>query len=276
MKVIESFFVSPDQHRLYYQVYSQPHPKAVLIFVHGLNEHSGRYKHPVKYFSKANYTIYLFDHRGHGKSDGLRSYVDNFSTYLKDLNEFVRWVKAREKKAPIFMIGHSMGGQILLNYLAKYKPKINGFLTSSANIQIAIKIPYLKKKIALFLSRYIPKFALPNEIDPKWISRDPDIVSEYKNDPLVSSKTTLGLIAEMITNQDRIFELPEMISIPAFMMHGGDDQICAANGTKLFFDKLAAKDKKIKIYDHYFHEIFNEIGKEEVFAEMEAWLNDHI
>ncbi|EKD41655.1 MAG: alpha/beta hydrolase fold protein [uncultured bacterium] len=276
MKIIESYFVAPDHQRLYYQFHQSSKQKAVLVFVHGLNEHSGRYQNPVQHFAKKNFSIYLFDHRGHGKSDGLTSHIDDFSTYIKDLNEFMRWVKAREKKSPIFMIGHSMGGQIVLNYLAQYNPPISGFLTSSANIEIAIKIPWLKKKAAFFLSKYFPKLALTNEIDPLWISRDSEVVNEYKKDPLVSKKTTLGLLVSMMTNQNKIYELASKIKIPGFMMHGGDDQICAPEGSLKFFEQISHKNKKIKIYDHFFHEIFNEIGKEQVFSDMEEWINQRL
>src|SRR3990167_7021722 len=144
-KPTQSYFKSHDHHRLYYETWGHDKPRGTLIFVHGLNEHSGRYAHVADYFQKRNYNVYLFDHRGHGKSDGLRSFVDDFSHYLKDVDEFVHLVFKTEQDRKVFLVGHSMGGQIVLNYLAKYRSRLSGFVTFSPNILTVLKIPFLKK-----------------------------------------------------------------------------------------------------------------------------------
>lgn len=275
LKNIESYFNSHDHHRLYYKAYYANDPKACLVFVHGLNEHSGRYQNPLKYFKK-DYNIYLFDQRGHGKSDGLRSYVDNFNTYLKDLQSFIDLVSKKEQKRKIFLIGHSMGGQVVLNYVAKYSHNLSGFMTSSPNIQTAIKIPLLKKVIGLQLAKILPKFKLPNEIDNALISHDSSIVQSYADDPLVSQSVSLGLVREVFKNQEKILSLASQTHLPALMMHSGDDKICHVDGSKKYFRKLASKDKTLKIYKGFYHEIFNEIGKEQAFQDMEDWLNSRI
>ena len=272
----ESYFKSHDHHRLYYRVYPAPRAKGVLLFVHGLNEHSGRYTNPVHYFSPRGYTLYLFDHRGHGKSDGLRSFVDDFGTYLKDLDEFLKLVAREEKGKKIFMVGHSMGGQVLINYVGKFKNPLAGFVTSSANIETAVRIPWIKKTVGMALSRFIPRVSVTNEIDPKWISRDKEVVRAYKKDPLVSNKITLKLASEILSNQEGILKLAGSIRLPAMILHAGDDHICQPDGSKKFFRKLASSDKNLKIYDGFYHELFNEIGREKVFADMEAWLEKHL
>ncbi|MBI2340532.1 MAG: lysophospholipase [Deltaproteobacteria bacterium] len=278
MKPFESYFKSHDHHRLFYQEWKGEMGKAkgVLIFVHGLNEHSGRYSNPVRYFSKRGYTLYLFDQRGHGRSDGLRSHVDSFGHYLKDLDEFTRFVAGREKGKKIFMVGHSMGGQIVLNYVARGGTPLAGFVTSSANIQVALNIPWLKRKLALGLSRFVPRLNLAGEIDPKWISRDPEVVRAYKRDPLVSKKISLKLIAELLANQEKLPALAPKVRIPGLLLHAGDDHICAREGSEAFYKKMGSKDKQVKIYDGFYHELFNEFGKEEVFGDMEKWLARHL
>ena len=281
-KPFESYFKSHDHHRLFYQEWKTNNPtgvgseKAVLIFVHGLNEHSGRYSNPVHYFVKRGYTLYLFDQRGHGKSDGLRSYVDNFDSYLKDLDEFTRFVAAKEDDKKIFMVGHSMGGQVVLNYVGRAKTPLAGFITSSANIRVAVRIPWLKKHLGLNLVKFLPRFNLANEIDPQWISRDPEVVRAYKRDPLVSKKITLRLITELLKNQRTLMLLAPRIKIPGFLMHSGEDRICAKEGSEAFYKKIGSKDKKLKIYDGFYHELFNEYGKEEVFQDMEEWLEKRL
>lgn len=276
MNPFESYFKSHNHHRLYYQVWKPEKPKAVLIFVHGLNEHSGRYDYPVQYFFEHGFTLYLFDQQGHGRSDGLRSFVDDFESYLKDLHEFVKHIQNEEKKKKNFMIGHSMGGQIALNYVAKYPHDLDGLITSSANVQMALKVPWLKRVLGLSLAKYFPRFTLANEIDPKWISRDHEVVRAYKKDPLVSKKITLRLASEMIKNQEALFGLASKVKLPAFILHGGDDHICATEGSRQFFEKMGSKDKSFKIYDGFYHEIFNEFGKEEVFKDIERWVMGHL
>lgn len=271
----DSYFKSHDQHRLFYQAHRPQKSKAVVILVHGLNEHIGRYDHVVATLTK-NFTVYLFDHRGHGRSDGVRSHVTSFCEYCDDLHEFVTLVKKTEKKAKVFIIGHSMGGQVLLNYLHNYpKDGIVGFITSSANIRVGIQIGALKKYLGYKLSQHFPKVKLPNDIDPKWISRDKDIVALYKSDPLVSKTISVRLATEILDNQEKLMDFSSKIKIPALMLHGGDDRICDPKGTEEFFERLGTKDKSLKIYDGMYHEIFNEIGREGVIDDVNTWLLNH-
>lgn len=274
IKHSESYFKGHDNHRLYYQSFQVNRSKGVLIFVHGFGEHSGRYEFPVRYFIAKGYTVYLYDHRGHGKSDGLRSYVESFKELVDDLKSFVSFVEKKESSKPIFLIGHSMGGQIVLNYLGSFKTPVKGFITSSANIQMAVKIPWLKKKIGLGLSSLIPKFAITNEIDPALICTDKEVVRNYKRDNLVSKKITLKMAFELISNVDTILSFAPKIKLPALMLHGGDDKICAKEGTEEFFNRLASPDKKMIIYPGCYHEIFNEKIKDKVFSDMLSWLED--
>jgi len=257
---VDTYFKAHDHHRLYYESIHPKKSSAILVLIHGLNEHIGRYAHVVDYF-KDQYTIYLFDHRGHGRSDGIRSHVEDFNHYIKDLNEFMKMVAENEGKQKIFMIAHSLGGQVLLNYLKKYrKPPISGIVTSSANIRIKLKINPIKKYLGLKLADHAPRLKLPSDIDPKWISHDPKVVEEYKNDPLVGKKISVKLASEIIKNQEKIMELAPKIKIPALMLHGGDDHICDQNGTVEFFENLGSKDKELKIYPGMYHEIFNNLG----------------
>lgn len=272
----DSYFKSHDQHRLFYQSYHPKKSKAVVILVHGLNEHIGRYDHVVGTLTK-NFTVYLFDHRGHGRSDGVRSHVVSFSEYCDDLHEFVKLVKKNEKNDKVFIIGHSMGGQVLLNYLHTYpKDGIAGFVTSSANIRVGIQIGALKKYLGYKLSQHFPKVKLPNDIDPKWISRDKNIVAKYKADPLVSKSISVRLATEILDNQEKLMSYASKIKFPALMLHGGDDRICDPRGTEEFYQNLKSNDKELKIYDGMYHEIFNEIGREEVIGDVNKWILKHV
>lgn len=268
----DSYFKAHDHHRLYFESYRTESPRAVLILIHGLNEHIGRYAHVVDYL-KDQYNIYLFDHRGHGRSDGVRSHVEDFDHYIQDINEFVQIVLAKEKNKKIFLIGHSMGGQLVVNYLARYpQDSIVGFVTSSANLKLMLKVSPFKRFIGEKLLQVAPKLKLPNEIDPKWICRDKAVVLAYKKDPLIGKSISVQLASEILSNLESVMQLASKIKIPALMMHGGDDQISDKEGTVEFFEKLASKDKEMKIFEGMYHEIFNEIEREKVLAEMGSWL----
>lgn len=273
---IQNFLLTESDNRLHYFYSPAKKEKATVIIVHGLNEHAGRYLDTVAYLNSCGYSCYVYDHSGHGKSEGKRSHVDSFSIYMSDLNDMISMVIDQEKGKKIFVLGHSMGGQILLNTLGNYQPHIDGFITSSANIEVAIRIPWIKKMAALHLSKFIPGLYLPNEIDPRLICRDEEVVNKYVSDPLVSKKITLKLASEIIQNQDSIYDLARKLTYPCLMLHGGDDQICAPEGTRKFFGKLKTKDKKLKIYEGHYHEILNEIGKNEVWEDITDWLDKHL
>lgn len=259
--------------------YSYPHstPKAVLIFLHGLNEHAGRYGYPISHFTK-QHSLYLYDQRGHGRSEGPRAFVNSFSDYVDDLAQFVNLVANKEPQKKIFLIAHSMGGQVALNYLGTHSnSSLTGFVTSSPNIRIAWKMNQLKKTVGVKLANYFPRLRVLNEVRPKWISRDKSWVRSFVRDPLVNKVITLNLAKEIITNQETILDLAPKIHLPTLMLHAGNDHICSPEGSRDFFERLAAKDKTLKIYDGFYHEIFNEAktDRERVFLDIEKWIESH-
>lgn len=272
--ISNNYFKAHDHHRLYYECVRPKSPKAVLVLVHGLGEHLGRYSNPVREFGK-DHTVYLYDHRGHGRSDGVRTHVDSFDQFIADLREFIEIVAKRHKGMPLFLIGHSMGGQIVIGFAAKYPSiPITGLITSSANVRIALKVNKLKRFLGKNISKILPKLRLNNEIDPQWICRDSEVVSAYKKDPLVSKGLSAKLACEVLAHQAHILELAEKIKIPVLMLHAGDDRICDPRGTVAFYERLATADKTYKIYPGMYHEIFNEVGKEEVFTDMRRWMDE--
>jgi alpha-beta hydrolase superfamily lysophospholipase len=275
-EITEAYFKSHDQHRLYYKSIKPKKPRATLIFIHGYNEHSGRYEPVIKYFQN-HYNVYLYDHRGHGRSDGVRFFAKSFDDFILDLDAFISLVTSLEDNQEIFLVGHSMGGQILLNYLAKNNPAtVTGFITSGANITLKTKINIFKRYLTYSLAEHLPQMKVPHGLNTKWLSRDKKIVRAYNKDPLIGSSITARLATELLHNQKTILKYAPHITLPGLMLHGGDDHICDKKGSKCFFEKLNSKDKELKIYPGFYHEIFNEIDREIVFADMASWLKEHI
>lgn len=272
--VYDSYFKGHDAHRLYYEKHAVKNAKAVLIIVHGVNEHSGRYQPLINALGK-KFTIYLYDHRGHGKSDGVRAHIDSFDQLIADLREFIAIVKNEEKKK-IFLVGHSMGGQVVVNYLGKYpQTPVEGFITSSANFRLSMKINPLKKFLGMQAAGVLPRMKLRNEIDPKYICTDHEVVRDYKRDPLVTKFVTTRLAAEILRNQDSIMNNAGRIKLPALVLHGADDAITDPSASEEFVDLLASRDKSLKLYPGMYHEIFNEKNNQTVFDDINAWLEKH-
>lgn len=268
-------FAGSDGLPLFFRRVPAEVPKGVLVFVHGLGEHSGRYQNPFTYFSARHYSLYALDLRGHGRSPGRRADATSWRQLSDDLQLFVRLV-ALESGRKAFLIGHSFGGQLVLNYLmAMSEPQIQGVILSSPNLRVAFPIPKWKRLAAKTLASFLPSLSLGNEVNPDHVSRDLTVVRAYQSDPLMVRRITTRLGQLILTNQEEIFSYASEIRLPVLLMHGGADRLTSPDASREFFEKIEVEDKTLKIYEGYYHEIFNEIGRETVFHDMETWLVAH-
>ena len=262
--------------RLFYQRWRAPQPKATLLIVHGLGEHSSRYSFPVEYFVPLGFTIYGFDHRGHGQSDGPRAYAPNLRVFLEDIRHVLALVQKEEKDRPVFIVAHSFGGQLAANYGLSYPNGQKGIIFSSPNIGLAMPVPPLKAFLGRRLASLFPQFLVTNEIDPAWVSRDPEVVEAYREDPMVCKQISLKLADLILENQNNLIGWAPQFKAPALFMHGGADKVCSPEATRTFYKHAGSTDKALKVYKGYFHEIFNDIGREVVFKDMETWIRERL
>ncbi|MBI2980855.1 MAG: alpha/beta hydrolase, partial [Deltaproteobacteria bacterium] len=144
------------------------------------------------------------------------------------------------------------------------------------NIRVAIGLPALKVLASQWLSRLTPRLPLGNEIQATDLSHDPEVVRAYDQDPMVQKKITTRLGDIILRNQEIIRSVAPKVRLPSLLMHGDADRICSAEATKEFFQKMTVKDKVLKIYPGLYHELFNEVGKEDVFHDMVEWIEKHI
>lgn len=251
-------------------------PRAVLLIVHGYAEHSGRYRHVAEHFVGLGYAVYALDHRGHGQSDGLRADVKRFEDYLTDLKTFLDIVKEREPGCQIFLIGHSMGGAIVTLFAAHHGDDFDGLITSGAGVKVESGVSPLLISLSKIVAALAPR--LPTvPLDVEAVSRDPAVVARYRSDPLnylgkVRARMGVQLLraAELIAP-----ELPN-IALPALILHGTADRLADPAGSQMIYDQVRSTDKTLKFYDGLYHEIFNEPEREQVFADMAAWLEAHV
>ncbi|MEM3467097.1 MAG: alpha/beta hydrolase [Candidatus Jordarchaeales archaeon] len=276
MKHEEGFFEGHDKTKLYYQVWKPDREsKAVVVVVHGLVEHSGRYMNVVNQIVPKGYAIYALDHRGHGKCEGERAQVKRVDEFIDDLKLFVDLVRKKEKGKKIFMLGHSMGSLIAMLYVARYPEGISGLVLSGTGARPGRVSPLVKALLAL-IAKIAPKSKFTLPWDPSFISRDEKVVEAYVNDPLVSKKASARLLAEVYYKTFRAAEEAAKINVPCLLQVGSADVAFEPGSAKDLHDVIPAKDKTLKVYEGYRHEVYNEVGKEKPLSDLEEWLEKHI
>ena len=277
MKHKEGKFKGLKNFDLYHQCWlPEASPKAVLLVAHGLAEHSGRYKNLVNYFVPKGYAVYALDHRGHGKSDGVRCYVDRFSDYLADLKTFFDMVRKEHKSARIFLVGHSMGATIATAYAVDHQKEMSGLIVSGASLVASTSVSPVLLAMAGVISVLAPKMGV-TVLDASAISRDQAVVDAYVNDPLVyRGKLPARMGAELAKMWKQLPEQMTEIKLPVLIMHGSADHLADSRGSKLLYERVSSKDKTLKLYDGFYHEIFNEPEHKQVMADVAAWLAKHI
>jgi alpha-beta hydrolase superfamily lysophospholipase len=261
---------------LYYQRWSpEGRPRAALAVVHGYGEHSGRYGNLVDWFVPRNYAVYAFDMRGHGRSAGQRGHVEDWAEVRGDVRAFLDRVHQQEPDRPVFLVGHSVGGLTALNYVLYDPAGLEGVVASSP-FMCQLPLPSLLVLVGRLLSRVLPSLAMKSELDATALSRDPAVVEAYVNDPLVHGRGTPRTSTELVAAIDWTQAHAAELALPCLIVHGGADRIASPEASQAFFDHVTFADKERLEYDGYYHEMFNDLGKEQVLADVEAWLVRHL
>ena len=277
MKHQDGYFKNQENLSIYIQNWLPENPaKAVLLIVHGLNEHSGRYDYFSNFFVNEGFAVYSMDLVGHGKSDGTRAFVKDFVNYIDDINLYLDKIKQLQPGSPIFLIGHSMGGLIGALLLIDYPDQFAGAVLSGSVVQVPDDVSPLFISLGKFISLVLPKLGLL-KIDLSGLSRNPDVVQAYKDDPLVNSgKFTARVSAEMNKSFDRVAVEGSRIKSPVLILHGGSDRIVNPACSHFLYALVSSDIKKLIIYDSFYHEIYNDPGHEQVFEDVSSWINNQL
>ena len=245
-----------------------------IIIIHGLGEHSGRYKEFASFFIKKNIGVFSFDLIGHGKSDGLKGHISNIKDFTDSIEEVLIQVRKRFINTPIIIFGHSLGGCLALNYLIERKSKeISLAIISSAWIETEIQIPKYLLIVQRVIHTLFPKVRLSNRLDTKDLSKDIKIIDKYKNDPLVHDRISLNLLSEINKTIEKIKNKDYNIEIPVLIIHGKKDKIISYKGSELINKKI--KDSKLKLYDNVYHEPHNDNEKKEILEYYYDFIKNH-
>lgn len=277
MRHMEGMFTGYRNLELFYQHWlPTKEPKAIIILVHGLRAHSGCYLKLNNYLLSKGYAIYSFDLRGHGKSEGIKGHVDNFSDYVYDLQVFINRVRSERGGYDIFVIGISMGGTITLDYALENQNQLVGLIAAGAFLRPDVSVSPLLIQICTFLSLTLPKMRI-GSFDISVMSKDKLVVHRYTKDPLYyKGKITARLGSELLEASKKLQPQISSIKLPILIMHGTADRLANLEGSITLCESVGSIEKTLKLYDGAYHDIFNDLNNEQVFSDLNNWLYTHI
>ncbi len=276
MKYREESFNGVGNIEIYYQNWSPDlNSRGVIALVHGMGEHSGRYMNVVNYFVPLGYTVYGFDHRGHGKSQGKRGHVMSWSEFRQDVGTYIQIIKTECAGQPVFLMGHSLGGLVVLDYSLHHPEGIRAVIASSPALSKP-GIPGILLFISKIMSKIWPGLTVKTKLKIEAISRDPEVIRDYKNDPLVHSMASARLGTEFNNCREATLAKANEFSLPLLIYHGKEDCIVPPQGSREFYEAMTTEDRELHLFDGGYHEPHNDIDKDKVFIIINEWIKNHI
>jgi acylglycerol lipase len=249
-------------------------PHGVVVISHGLNAHSGLYEWAAEQFTSNGLAVYALDHRGRGRSEGERFFVQKFADYTQDLATFIDMVKAREPGLPVFLLGHSAGGVIACVYTLEHQNELAGLICEDFAYQVPV--PNIALTLLKGVSRVAPHarvFKLKN----RDFSRDPAVVEALNADPLIAGEAQPSeTIAELARADQLLAKSFQRFTLPLLILHGTADKVTKPSGSQEFYLRAGSNDKTLKLYEGHFHDLLADIGKQKVMADIQAWIDVHL
>lgn len=269
----EEHIEAPDGLSLYLQAWRPDRDSAaVLAAVHGQGVHGGRFRNLAEYFAPRGYAVYALDLRGHGRSEGARGHIRRFSDYLGDVSALLAAARQHEPGRPVFLLGHSMGGLIVLRYALDRPEGLAGVIAAAPFLRRAFPVPAWKLVAGPILSSLWPGFTASNEVNPDHLSADPGVAAAYRADPLIHDRATARLYTELVAAQAATLSGAGRLALPALLLHGDADRLAAPEGTRLFYRQAHPDLCRYHRYQDGQHELLNEPGSDIVFRDLEAWV----
>lgn len=245
-------------------------PRAVVAICHGVNSHSGYFTWVGEQLAAKGLAAYALDLRGRGKSDGERFYVKNVSEYESDVEALIKLAKSREKGLPVFLLGHSAGGVTSCIYTLDHQEELAGFICES----FAFQLPAPDFALAALKGlAHIAPHAHVLKLNNADFSRDPAVVKAMNEDPLIANETQpTATVAALAIADERIKREFPKFTLPLLILHGTKDHATKHEGSEEFYAKAGSKDKTLKLYEGHYHDLLNDVGKEQVMGDIQAWI----
>lgn len=275
MEHTEGKFTGFGNSELYYQVWRPTAvPKATLVIAHGLGEHSGRYQNIVQALLPQGYVIYALDHRGHGRSPGQRGGIHQWADVRQDLRAFVQLAQSREAGRPFFLMGHSMGGCMVLEYVLHYPDGLTAVVASAPAVG-PLNISPVLATLSKALARILPNVAVRSGLDITAVSRDTAVVEAYRQDPLVHDKGTPAAAVAFMQAAAWTMAHAADFPRPLLLLHGDADRLVDVARSQQFFAQVQHPDKKLIVYPGGYHELHNDLDQAQMLADLSEWLAAH-
>lgn len=264
-----------DFHGQYWQPENLENVKAVIVLVHGMGEHATRYTSSViPALVNNNFSVVAYDQFGHGKTSGKKGHNPSFNALLESVDKAIEKASELHPNSPVFLYGHSMGGNVVINYTLRKQHKLRGVIATSPFLKLAFQPPAWKLSAGKILQKIAPSVTLPSELETSHISRIAEEVKIYENDPLIHDKISPNYGITIIDTGDWAIKNAHKLNTPMYLLHGTDDKIIDYKGTEAFHNNNS--NSTLKLYDGGYHELHNDLCKEEMLNDVVTWLNKQL
>lgn len=267
----EEHFTGRHGTRLFMRSWAATAPKAAVVICHGVNSHSGQYLWTGEQLAAAGFDVYAHDHRGRGRSEGPRYYLDDIVDYTEDLGRVIATAKSRSPGLKTFLLGHSAGGVTGCTWALDHQDEIAGFICESFAYRVPAPAPVLA--VVRLLGRIAPKLPVL-KLKMKDFTRDPVALAALEADPFCKGEAQPArTVASLLAATDRMKAEFSTLKLPLLIMHGTQDHATVPAGSEEFHAAASSRDKTLKLYQDHYHDLLNDIGKEQVLAETISWIN---
>lgn len=270
-------FAGTDGLALYYQTWLPlvPRRRAILVNLHGLGDHSGLYPTIASHFPPHGIPVYAYDMRGNGRSLGQRAYLNSWDEYRGDLQAFLSRVREWEPDLPVFVLGHSLGGLVVLEYALHHAAELSGAIAAAPPLG-EVGVPPILMALGRIMSRVWPRFSLEVGMDLSGLARDPAVVNTVLADPLFHRRGTARLSTEVTAAIERVQSQAASLSVPLLILHGSADRMVPPDGSRRFFRKVRYPDREFREYPGAYHGLFADVGYQEVLTDLERWIEGRL
>jgi alpha-beta hydrolase superfamily lysophospholipase len=267
-----------DELDLVWQSWTPATVRGVIVIIHGLAEHGGRYRKTAEFFSRNNWAVYVCDLRAHGLSPDIpkagRVHVNRFTDYFHDVNAITSLARTQHPGLPLFILGHSMGGLISIRYTLENPQGLAGAIISSPALGThpEFKPPVFLKMLVSILSLVAPRVLVDSDLDTQAISRDPEVIKEYVEDPLVSQKISARWYSEILKSMKLAHQGAGSLQIPLLLMQSGEDRLVDPSAPSRWAKAAPEGLVDLVLWEGLYHEMLNEPEKDKVRDKILSWL----
>ena len=269
----EGSFKNKDAQNLIYRAFIPENPKAAVVLVHGMGEHSLKYDFMAGMFYDKGLAFFSYDQRGHGRSDGKRGHANSYADLLEDLRQFTDIAKVESLREDVYLLGLSMGGLTSLLFAIEYGERIKGVIASSPALRLVKPPTGIVASLAEPLAFLFPTLTTSNRVPFEDLTHDAAAIEAQKADKLSIRIISFRMYVEMTKAMRYAFDNASKITAPVLLLHGTGDKVIDSKATKEFCDKMGSADKEIRLYDGLYHELLRETNRQEIIEGIIDWIS---